>query len=217
MTFDKKFTTFNTWKWSVLNINILTEIKTHNMTHLAKTFDNFIYHSLYEIASLFTYMQTFIQGSYIQFVYIIICIMIYTYTMIQWKKTLWSSWCHCRAGFASAGKNRELFPRHRLQRKPLASYPGTHHSTRVTHVPWCMSGSPTRGGGKTFPAFPALAQPTRKFSIKTTVIQIVWVVIHCRINLCFAYRKIINSIFCPVACDRIVPWFTWRCTVTAIH
>ena len=30
---------------------------------------------------------------------------------------------------------RELFPRHRLQGKPLVSDPGMHHSTCVTHVP----------------------------------------------------------------------------------
>ena len=50
---------------------------------------------------------------------------------------------------------RERFPRHRLHRKSLVSDP----DTCVTHVPWCMSGSQTQGGGKTFPAFPAHAQP----------------------------------------------------------
>ena len=40
-----------------------------------------------------------------------------------------------------------------------------HHGTCVTHVPWCMPGSLTSGflwnrrRGKTFPAFPAHAQP----------------------------------------------------------
>ena len=40
-----------------------------------------------------------------------------------------------------------------------------HHNTYVTHVPWCMPGSLTSGffwsrrRGKTFPAFPAHAQP----------------------------------------------------------
>ena len=43
---------------------------------------------------------------------------------------------------------RERFPRHRLQRKPLASDPGMHHGTCVTHVPWCMSGTLTHGGGE---------------------------------------------------------------------
>ena len=41
----------------------------------------------------------------------------------------------------------------------IVSEPGMHHGTCVTHVPWCMSGSLTRGGGKTFPAFPAHARP----------------------------------------------------------
>ena len=43
---------------------------------------------------------------------------------------------------------RKRFPRHRLQRKPLASDSGMHHGTCVTHVPWCMSGSLTHGGGE---------------------------------------------------------------------
>ena len=42
------------------------------------------------------------------------------------------------------------FSRHRLQRKPLVSHPGMHHGTCVTHVPWYMSGSLTRGGGKRY-------------------------------------------------------------------
>ena len=54
---------------------------------------------------------------------------------------------------------RERFPRHRFQRKPLVSDSGMHHGTCVTHVPWCMSGSLTCVAGKTFPAFPAHAQP----------------------------------------------------------
>ena len=35
--------------------------------------------------------------------------------------------------------------------KPLVSDPGIHHATCVTHVPWCMSGSLTRGGGENVP------------------------------------------------------------------
>ena len=48
---------------------------------------------------------------------------------------------------------------------PQVSDPDMHHGTCVTHVPWCMSGSLTSGflwnrrRGKTFPAFPAHAQP----------------------------------------------------------
>ena len=46
---------------------------------------------------------------------------------------------------------RERFPRHRLQREPPVSDPGTHHGTCVKHEPWCMSGSLTRGGGENVP------------------------------------------------------------------
>ena len=49
---------------------------------------------------------------------------------------------------------RERFPRHRLERKPLVCDPGMHHGTCVTHMPWCMSGSLTRGGGENVPGIP---------------------------------------------------------------
>ena len=49
---------------------------------------------------------------------------------------------------------RERFPRHRLIRKPLVSDPGMHHGTCVTHMPWCMSGSLTCGGGENVPDIP---------------------------------------------------------------
>ena len=45
---------------------------------------------------------------------------------------------------------RERFPRHRLQRKPLVSDPGMHHNTCAPHVPGCLSGSLSRGAGKSF-------------------------------------------------------------------
>ena len=51
---------------------------------------------------------------------------------------------------------RERFPHHQLQRKPLVSDPGIHHGTCVTHVPWCMSGSLTRGGGENVPGIPVI-------------------------------------------------------------
>ena len=58
---------------------------------------------------------------------------------------------------------RERIPRHRLQRKPLVSNPGMHHGTRVTHVPWSMSGSLTRGGGENVPGIPG-ACASRNFT-----------------------------------------------------
>ena len=57
---------------------------------------------------------------------------------------------------------RERFPRHLLQRKPLVNDPGMHHGTCVTHVPWCMSGSLTRGGGENVPGISG-ACATRHF------------------------------------------------------
>ena len=58
---------------------------------------------------------------------------------------------------------RERFPCNRLQRKSLVSDPGMHHSSCVTHVPWCMSGSLTRGSGKNAPGISG-ACTTRNFT-----------------------------------------------------
>ena len=63
-------------------------------------------------------------------------------------------------GCGNAGK---VFFRHRVQRKPLVSDPGMHHGTCVTHVPWCMSRSLTRGGGENVPGIPG-ACTTRNFT-----------------------------------------------------
>ena len=57
----------------------------------------------------------------------------------------------------------ERFPRHQFQRKPVVSDPGMHHGTCVTHVPWCMSGSLTGGGGENVPGIPG-ACTTRNFT-----------------------------------------------------
>ena len=59
---------------------------------------------------------------------------------------------------------RKCFPRQRLQRKPLVSDPGMHSGTGVAHVPWCMTGSLTRGGGENVPGFPG-ACTTRNFTL----------------------------------------------------
>ena len=64
---------------------------------------------------------------------------------------------------ACAGNSGNVFPRRRLQRKPLVSDPGMHHGTCVTQVPWCMSGSLTRGGGENVPGIPG-ACATRNFA-----------------------------------------------------
>ena len=82
------------------------------------------------------------------------------------KSNVWatvSAWASYQirkiAGCACTGNAGERFLCHRLQRKPIVSDPSMHHGTCVTHVPWCMSGSLTRGGGKTFPAFSTDMRP----------------------------------------------------------
>ena len=49
---------------------------------------------------------------------------------------------------------RERFTRSRLQSTSLFSDPGMHHGMCVTHVSWCMSGSPIHGGGENVPGIP---------------------------------------------------------------
>ena len=85
-----------------------------------------------------------------------ITLYINTYTYIF----IWAS-CQIRkiAVCACAGNAGNVFPRRRLQRKSLVSDPGMHHGTCVTHVPWCMPGSLTRGGGEDFPGIPGACAP----------------------------------------------------------
>ena len=63
------------------------------------------------------------------------------------------------AGCACAGNAGNVFPRRRFQRKPRVSDPEMHHGTCVTHVPWCMSGSLTRGDGGNVPGIPGACAP----------------------------------------------------------
>ena len=59
------------------------------------------------------------------------------------------------AGCACAGNAGNVFPRDRLHRKPLVSDPDMDQGTCVTHVPWCLSGSLTRGRGENVPDIPS--------------------------------------------------------------
>ena len=69
-----------------------------------------------------------------------------------------SSWASCQirkiAGCACAVNAGNVFPRRRIQRKPLVSDPGMHHDSCVTHGPWCMSESLTHGGSENIPDIP---------------------------------------------------------------
>ena len=61
---------------------------------------------------------------------------------------------HINCGLRMRPECRESFPHHRLQRKPLVSDPGMQHGTCITHVPWCMLGSLTRGDRENAPGIP---------------------------------------------------------------
>ena len=84
-----------------------------------------------------------------------------------------------------------------------------HHGTCVTHVPWCMSGSLTRGGGNTFPELPAHAQP---------IILCIWWEAHGK----FAYKvhtssksSRLSDVYASV--NLVTIGFRWRlvtCSVT---
>ena len=58
------------------------------------------------------------------------------------------------AGCACAGNAGNVFPAADFQGNGLVSYPGMHHGTCVTHVPWCMSGSLTYGDEENVPGIP---------------------------------------------------------------
>ena len=58
---------------------------------------------------------------------------------------------------------RENFPAADFKGNRLVSDPGMHHGTCITYVPWCMSGSLTRGGGENVPGIPG-ACATRNFT-----------------------------------------------------
>ena len=78
----------------------------------------------------------------------------------QWRNLEWASYqIRTIAGCACAGDAGNVFPTRRLQRKPLVSDPDMHHGTCVMHVPWCMSGSLTCGGGENVPGIPGACAP----------------------------------------------------------
>ena len=69
----------------------------------------------------------------------------YTISGMYTAKSMSSYQIHKIAGCTYTWNDGNVFP-DQLQRKPLVSDPGMHHGTCVMHVPWCISGSLTRGG-----------------------------------------------------------------------
>ena len=104
------------------------------------------------------------------------------------------------AGCACAVNAGNVFPRHRLQWKPLFSDPGMHHGTCVTHVPLCMSGSLTSGGGENVPGIPGACAPA---------ILNIWKEVHAGMllaDLASSYRCIINSVALQNSCLPEIGW-----------
>ena len=100
------------------------------------------------------------------------------------------------AGCACAGNAGNGFLRLRLQRKLLASEPDMHHGTCVTHVPWCMSGSLTRGGGGKHSR--RMHNPLFHVSGKRPMLGSVLIRIRNvsqNINICFVY----SCVYCTIS------------------
>ena len=87
---------------------------------------------------------------------------------------------------------------------PRVSDPDMHHGTCVTHVPWCMPGSLTSSflwswwRGKTFPAFPAHAQPA---------ILRIWQEAH--VLRCHGVQWVADQI-CGLVCTLNADFFGWN-------
>ena len=88
---------------------------------------------------------------------------IYSRSVARYRRPWASYQIHNNTGaHAYAPGMPGTFPRHQLQRKPLVSDP-VCITARASHVPWCMSGSLTRGGGENAPCIPG-ACATRNFA-----------------------------------------------------
>ena len=93
------------------------------------------------------------------------------HSVTAWKSYHWyprkvtknTSWTSYQIRKIASCTCRERFPRHRLQRKPLVSDPGMHHGPCITHVPWHISGSLTRGGGENVPSIPGTCTTCKGF------------------------------------------------------
>ena len=111
------------------------------------------------------------------------------------QHTSWASYQIRKiAGCACAGNAGNVFPRRRLQRKPLVSDPGMHHGTCMTHVPWCMSGSFNCGDGENVPGIPGACAPAilRIWQEAHCYEQTVWTV---TVECFHSMRVLINTRF----------------------
>ena len=86
--------------------------------------------------------------------------------MILWEVITENPWASYQirkiAGCACTWNAGNVFPTTN-KIKSIVSDPSMHHGTCVTHVPWCMWGSLTRGGGEKVPGIPGRCA-TRNFT-----------------------------------------------------
>ena len=86
--------------------------------------------------------------------------MIQHYVVTHISHVAWASYEISKlVGCAWAGNAGNVFPHRQHQRKPLVSDPGMHRCTCLTHVPWCISGSLTRGNGENVLGIPSACAP----------------------------------------------------------
>ena len=104
-------------------------------------------------------------------------------------------------GCACAGNVVNIFPATRLQRKQLVSDPGMHHGTCVTHVPWCMSGSLTRGGGQNVPRHsrcmrnPQFFVSGKKLMSCTICSRMVWLLCSCIVSASGLVHSLLYGVY----------------------
>ena len=100
-----------------------------------------------------------------------------------------------------------------------------HHGTCVTHVPWCIPGSLTRGAGITFPAFLAHAQPAilriwyEAHCLVTTILhQAVDMFLCLSVRIQYAINLVLGDSSCHHAvCSSHPRSFQSTCNTTSSH
>ena len=108
-----------------------------------------------------------------------------------------------KCGLCMSREYRERFPRHRLQRKPLVSDHGMHYGTCITHVPWCMSGSLTRGGGENFPCIPSACTTRNSAYLVRGPLKLHYSLRH--IGLFYSYMYILQIWYVNIKRDNNIP------------
>ena len=106
---------------------------------------------------------------------------------------------------------RECFPRHLFQRKPLLNNPGMHHGTCVTHVPWCMSGSLTRGGKRPMQEVVSSHGNLNRWWVNfALIVMMVQICSQCVLGIQKSYLPQINTIWLSVYTKMVGSLTYWN-------